>query len=126
MFYFPNLKLTFQFLGSSDFFMSISISSRYRGNVPTSKSGLYTVNSISLIFGILKLNFSETITIFEGSLDSFLYYNSVAISTANRDIPFDSENIQYCYDYDTTGIKKSIERFLAGDTVFLWKLFLGF
>jgi hypothetical protein len=71
----------------------------------------------------MKLNFNLDVTVFEGSLDSFLYPNSIAMSTALKTLPFETENIYYWLDYDKTGSKKAMERLEAGDYVFLWKQF---
>ena len=77
------------------------------------------------MFGIFSLDLAYPITIFEGAFDSYLFWNSITFSTSARNLNLPFENIRYFYDYDSTGIKKSIEKLESGNSVFLWKKFLS-
>ena len=80
------------------------------------------INTMSIIFKILEININLAITLFEGPLDAFLFKNSVANTGANKSFPIDIP-LRYFYDYDATGIKKSIEHIQQGESVFLWEKF---
>ena len=86
------------------------------------KSVIY--NKFSYFFNILNVNFENTITIFEGFLDSLFYPNSVGIVGVNTDLRFLENNnldLQYFFDNDIAGYNKSEEKLLEGGKVFLWK-----
>jgi hypothetical protein len=86
------------------------------------KSVIY--NKLSYFFNILNVNFEDTITIFEGFLDSLFYPNSIGIVGVNTDLRFLENNnldLQYFFDNDTAGYSKSEEKLLGGGKVFLWK-----
>lgn len=86
------------------------------------KSVIY--NKLSYFFNILNVNFENTITIFEGFLDSLFYPNSVGIVGVNTDLRFLENNnldLQYFFDNDIAGYNKSEEKLLEGGKVFLWK-----
>ena len=86
------------------------------------KSIIY--NKLSYFFNILNVNFENTITIFEGFLDSLFYPNSVGIVGVNTDLKFLEHNnldLQYFFDNDIAGYNKSEEKLLEGGKVFLWK-----
>jgi len=81
-------------------------------------------NKISAYFNILNVDFSHTITIFEGYLDSLFYPNSVGVVGVNTDFNFLENNnleIQYFFDNDSAGYEKSEEKLKQGYPVFLWK-----
>lgn len=86
------------------------------------KSVIY--NKLSYFFNILNVNFENTITIFEGFLDSLFYPNSVGIVGVNTDLRFLENNnldLQYFFDNDIAGYNKSEEKLLEGGKIFLWK-----
>ena len=85
---------------------------------------LIEIDKISSSFGILNLELSKPITVFEGPLDSFLFKNSVATCGDKNDFPMDTENVRFFYDYDEAGRKCSIQKMQEGKKVFLWKKFL--
>lgn len=84
-------------------------------------------NKLSYFFNILNVDFGNKITIFEGYLDSLFYPNSLGMVGVNTDDRFIENNgldIQYFYDNDEAGFKKSEEKIRNGISVFLWnKLF---
>jgi hypothetical protein len=83
-----------------------------------------SVDPISHVFGIGNLDFSRDITIFEGPLDSFFWPNSVGLCSLENKFPFDVENKKYFYDWDHSGIQKSMDLLSKGNTVFNWGKFL--
>jgi hypothetical protein len=81
-------------------------------------------NKLSYFFNILNVNFEDTITIFEGYLDSLFYPNSIGIVGVNTDLRFLENNnldLQYFFDNDLAGYLKSEEKLLQGGKIFLWK-----
>lgn len=84
-------------------------------------------NKLSYFFNILNVNFSDTITIFEGYLDSLFFPNSIGVVGVNTDVRFLEDNnldIRYVYDNDNAGYKKTVEKIKKEYPVFLWnKLF---
>ena len=88
---------------------------------------LIIYNKISYFFNILNVDFDSTITLFEGYLDSLFYPNSIGVTGVNCDLSvLENANLdlQYFYDNDDAGYKKSDEKIKMGFKVFLWfKLF---
>ena len=81
-------------------------------------------NKLSYYFNILNVDFSETVTIFEGYLDSLFYPNSVGVVGVNTDMKFIELNnldLQYFFDNDAAGFDKSEQKLKEGYPVFLWK-----
>lgn len=83
-----------------------------------------TVDPISYVFGIGTLDFGAPITIFEGPMDSWMWHNSVGLCSLENKFPFDVENIRFWYDWDKSGIDKTIDLLAKGFTVFNWGKFL--
>lgn len=82
------------------------------------------LDPISLVFGFSSVNLDQTVTIFEGPFDSFLYPNSVALCSINNPFPFDISNKRWFYDGDDVGKDELRKKISTGETVFLWKKFL--
>ena len=85
---------------------------------------LVVYNKLSYYFNILNVDFSETITVFEGYLDSLFFPNSIGLVGVNTDYRFLENNdleIQYFFDNDEAGYKKSEEKLKEGYPIFLWK-----
>jgi hypothetical protein len=85
---------------------------------------LQKIDTISTTFGILNLDLSRSITVFEGPLDSFLFPNAVGVCSAKNDFPFEVDSIRYFYDNDKTGREWSLRRIQEGYPVFLWKKYI--
>lgn len=87
---------------------------------------LSRLNKLSTIFNILKVNFENKLTIFEGPLDAKFMQNSIGLASVNRDktafleLPFK----RFFFDNDKAGKKNSIELLRQGHEVFLWKKFI--
>lgn len=81
-------------------------------------------NRLSYYFNILNISFDDTISIFEGYLDSIFYPNSIGVTGVNTPTDFFENNsldVQYFYDNDNAGYLKSDDKIKAGFKVFLWK-----
>lgn len=90
--------------------------------IDISKTVLY--NKLSYYFNILNVSFEDTITVFEGYIDSLFYPNSIGMVGKNTDTKFLESNgvdIQYFFDNDKAGFQKSEEKLKKGSRVFLWK-----
>ena len=86
------------------------------------KIALY--NKLGHYFNIMNVDFTQTVTIFEGYLDSLFYPNSIGVIGTNTDMRFLESNnlpLQYLYDNDYAGYKKTEEKIKNGFNVFLWK-----
>jgi hypothetical protein len=81
-------------------------------------------NKLSYYFNILNVNFDYMVTVFEGYLDSLFYPNSIGLVGVNTDFRF-LENggfeLQYFFDNDEAGFKKSEEKLKEGYPIFLWR-----
>lgn len=85
---------------------------------------LVIYNKLSYYFNILNVNFEEKITVFEGYLDSLFFPNSIGLVGVNTDFRFLESNnldLQYFFDNDEAGYKKSEEKLKENYAVFLWK-----
>ena len=82
------------------------------------------VDPISHVFGIGSLDFGSQITVFEGPMDSWLWNNSVGLCSLENKFPFEIDNIRYWYDWDKSGIEKTIDLLSKGFCVFNWGKFL--
>jgi hypothetical protein len=84
-------------------------------------------NKISYYFNILNVDFSKTITLFEGYLDSLFYPNSIGLVGVSTDTKFlenSDLDIQFFYDNDDAGNIKTEQKIKSGYRVFLWKKLL--
>ena len=85
---------------------------------------LVVYNKLSYYFNILNVDFGEKITVFEGYLDSLFFPNSIGLVGVNTDYRFLENNdldIQYFFDNDEAGYKKSEEKLKEGYPIFLWR-----
>ena len=105
-------------------YMTYKLSKIYEELVREVTDEIYEIDPISTTFGILNIDFSNPITVFEGPLDSFLYRNSVATCSAGVDVPIDFGRRRYLYDYDLAGKKASLQKSEEGYPVFLWRKLL--
>jgi hypothetical protein len=84
---------------------------------------LVVYNKLSYYFNILNVDLGNRITVFEGYLDSLFFPNSIGLVGVNTDFKLIENNgldIQYFFDNDEAGFKKS-EKLKQGYHVFLWK-----
>ena len=86
--------------------------------------GCRKIDPISSVFNIGTISFNDTITIFEGPMDSFLWKNSVGLCSVENKFPFEMDNLRFWYDWDNAGRAKASELLAEGHWVFNWKKFL--
>ena len=98
---------------------------RLNSDFNNSTEDIDDVNFISNYFNFFNIDLDEIVTIFEGPMDSFLFYNSIALSGVNKQFNFDIEMKRFWLDNDTTGKRKSIALLREGESVFLWKKYLN-
>ena len=84
------------------------------------------INTESLKFGILELNFHEPVLITEGPIDSFFLPNSLSPTGIKRMpllnyLPYP----YFIYDNDKIGRDYAEEAVKQGEKVFMWKKFLN-
>lgn len=101
---------------------------KYPNNIDdVSIDELVTYNKLSYFFNILNIDFNQKITIFEGYIDSLFYPNSIGLIGVNTDPKYLENNnldIQYFFDNDEAGFRKSEQKIKQGYPIFLWnKLF---
>jgi len=81
-------------------------------------------NKLSYYFNILNVDLGQTITVFEGYLDSLFYPNSIGLVGVNTDYKLIENNgldIQYFFDNDEAGFNKTEEKMKQEYPVFLWR-----
>ncbi len=86
-------------------------------------------NKLSYLYNILNVDWERPITIFEGFLDTKFFPNSIGCVGTNTDLKFilnQETDIRFFYDYDKTGVKKSLEMLNEGYPVFLWEKLFDF
>ena len=86
--------------------------------------GCKKIDPISSVFNIGTISFNDTITIFEGPMDSFLWKNSVGLCSVENKFPFEMDNLRFWYDWDNAGRAKASELLAEGHLVFNWRKFL--
>ena len=80
------------------------------------------VDTLSMFFNILLINYSKPIIAVEGPMDSFLIKNSIATCGASKSIPIDLQ-FYYMFDDDNTGRDYAFKKLNNGEFVFLWDKF---
>jgi hypothetical protein len=83
------------------------------------------MDTIATTFGIMKIDISKPVTVFEGPMDSFLFPNAVGVCSAKNDFPFEIDNVRYFYDNDITGKEWAMRRLESGSSVFLWRKYIA-
>ena len=102
-------------------YLTFKLSRIYSELGKTITDEVLALDDISTAFGILEMDLTKPVTIFEGPLDSFLYKNSIATCSSNIDSPIQLSTLRYMYDYDKAGREASLEKLSVGKSVFLWK-----
>lgn len=80
-------------------------------------------NRLSYLYNFFNVNYEQNITIFEGYLDSLFMPNSIGAVGVNTDFSIltnDELDIQFFFDNDNAGKKKTKEWLYKGYKVFLW------
>ena len=78
------------------------------------------IDTISMIFNLLCVDYSRDVIVTEGPMDSFLITNAIALCGAGKHITFPFK-CKYLFDSDKEGRKHAIEYMEAGNEVFLWE-----
>jgi hypothetical protein len=94
------------------------------GKKELSDGQLLMYNKLCYYYGILEVDFSKPITIFEGYGDAILWPNAIGVAGVNTDMRFLEDNgldIRYFFDNDEAGYPKSEEKIKMGFPVYLWK-----
>lgn len=79
------------------------------------------INTLSMLFNILLVNYNAPVNILEGPMDSFLLRNSVALCGASKSMEFPFEH-RYIFDDDKAGRDHAIEKLREGYGVFMWSV----
>lgn len=80
------------------------------------------IDTLSMLFNILLVNYSKPIIVTEGPMDAFLLTNAVALCGAAKTLPVVG-NFKFMFDDDVPGREHAIEMLKSGHTVFLWNEF---
>jgi len=93
---------------------------------PPKNENIHRINEVSTLFGIMNINFSSPVTVFEGPIDSFFIKNSIALCTVGRKISAfeDLETVRYMFDNDKSGKAAMLELLKSGKQIFLWSKFI--
>ncbi len=90
--------------------------------IEKSEDDIAKMNTMSLYFGIMNVDFSKSVTIFEGPIDSFFVKNSIAITGVDKptDMFDDISTIRYLFDNDAPGRKSMEYKLKKKKKVFMW------
>jgi len=84
-------------------------------------------DKLSHFFNIFRINWTKPVNIFEGYIDSLFLPNSIGMVGVNTDLSFllkeDGLMINFIFDNDRAGFKKSREMINKKYTIFLWNKF---
>ena len=99
------------------------------GDKELSDGQLMMYNKLSYYYGILEVDFSKDLTIFEGYGDAVLFPNSIGLAGVNTELTFLENNglkIRYFFDNDEAGSPKTEEKIREGFPCFLWNKMFEF
>lgn len=87
---------------------------------------LESFNQISMLFGVMHLDFSRDFTVFEGPIDAMFMRNSLGITGVKKNVTdFDElDSVRYFFDNDRDGKAKIIEKMKIGKRGFMWKKYI--
>ena len=94
--------------------------------INASEDEIIKMNTLSLFFGIFSTDFSKTVTVFEGPIDSFLTRNSIAITGSDKPTEMfdDIPTIRYLFDNDLAGRRVMESKLKRKKKVFMWNKLL--
>ena len=81
------------------------------------------INSLSMLFNILLIDCTRTVTVTEGPMDAFLLKNAIALCGAGKNVEIPFEH-RYMFDSDKTGRQHTIDKLREGFEVFLWDKYI--
>ena len=90
--------------------------------IERSEDEIMKMNTMSLYFGIMAIDFTKPVTIFEGAIDSFMVPNSIAITGADKptDMFDDITSVRYLFDNDYAGKRIMENKLKKRKSVFMW------
>ena len=85
------------------------------------------LNDVSTLFGILDIDFTRPVTVFEGPIDAKFIGNSLALCTVGRNVEQfqDIPTVRYMFDNDRSGKEAMRGLLKTGKEVFLWSKFIS-
>ena len=85
------------------------------------------LNKLSTLFHILRVDFTQVVTAFEGPIDAKFMRNSLGLATVNRDLDMfeDIPTVRFFFDNDKAGLNAMRELLRDGRLVFMWKKFIS-
>jgi len=85
------------------------------------------LNKLSTIFHILRVDFTQNVTAFEGPIDAKFMTNTLGLATVNRDLDIfdDIPTIRFFFDNDKAGTNAMRDLLRDGRYVFMWKKFIA-
>jgi len=85
------------------------------------------MKKLSTLFGIMRVNFQEDVTIFEGPIDSLFMHNTLGLASVGRSTDELDEipTVRYMFDNDEPGKKKMLEKLKKNKRVFMWSKFIA-
>jgi hypothetical protein len=86
-----------------------------------------SLNKISMLFGILHLDFARDFTVFEGPIDAMFMKNSIGLTGVKKNVDdFDElDSVRYFFDNDYEGKKKIMEKMKLHKKGFMWKKYIA-
>lgn len=82
------------------------------------------LDDMSAYYNITNIDINNTITYFEGPIDSMFVQNSIALNTVGAKLPIITKDIKIILDNDIPGQKKALVYLNEGKYVFMWKKYL--
>lgn len=78
---------------------------------------------LSMVFGVLLVDYGKTVYATEGPMDSMIIKNCIALCGGSKNLDIGVE-LNFIYDSDAAGIKYAVDRLKEGKRVFMWKKYL--
>jgi hypothetical protein len=105
-----------------------AIESKYlNSGIRNHEEEIEKLNDISTLFGVLNIDFTRPVTVFEGPIDAKFMANSIALCTVGRSVEqfADIPTIRYMFDNDQSGKKAMMSLLKTGKEVFMWSKFIS-
>jgi len=90
--------------------------------IEATEEEIIRMNTLSIYFNIASVDFMQSVTVFEGPIDSLLCKNSIAISGVDKPVDMFDEipTVRYLFDNDVAGRKKMEYLLKKRKPVFMW------
>ena len=91
---------------------------------------IHEVDSLNNYFNVLNVDFTKTIVVTEGQIDSLFIFNSIATTGVSKsklllENLLSKKTAKIFFDNDLAGKRKSLELIKKGYSVFLWSRFIS-